>query len=117
MPNGIASSLQNFSPVPPLSHPDDPLGWHEIAEQRGVGRARDASTSGATKSGYTSISGFQDSATSPSGTRIAVHEYALTATADGRTGRLLSLVADPRILPFPECPDAVNFVHRLIGPR
>jgi hypothetical protein len=59
--------------------------------------------------------GFQDSATSPAGGRIAIHEYHLTATADPIAFRLLSIQADPRVLPYAECPVASPNVVRMIG--
>jgi Protein of unknown function (DUF2889) len=58
---------------------------------------------------------FQDSSTEPTGGRVAVHEYRLAATADPRTGRLLSLEADPRVLPFYECPLAARGLDALLG--
>jgi len=58
---------------------------------------------------------FQDSATVPAGGRVAIHEYKLAATADPKTMTLLGLKADPRILPYRECPNAVNTVSWLEG--
>ncbi|MEV0695427.1 DUF2889 domain-containing protein, partial [Streptomyces sp. NPDC050388] len=58
---------------------------------------------------------FQDSATVPEGGRRAVHEYRLHATAHARTGALLTLRAEPRILPYDECPLAVLNLDRLLG--
>jgi hypothetical protein len=58
---------------------------------------------------------FQDSATVPTGGRVAVHEYQLSAQADLVTGELLSVHADPRVLPYQECPMAAANVGRLIG--
>ena len=58
---------------------------------------------------------FQDSATTPAGGRAAVHEYSLTMTADPRSLAVLSLQAEPRILPQPECPSATANLSRLLG--
>jgi hypothetical protein len=60
-------------------------------------------------------SAFQDSGTTPSGQRAALHEYSLTATADPVSLKLLSLEATPRVLPFAECPSAAANLTRLIG--
>jgi len=49
------------------------------------------------------------------GGRTAVHEYHLTATADPASLRLLSVEAEPRVLPFTECPAAAPNVERLLG--
>lgn len=60
---------------------------------------------------------FQDSATTPSGGRAVVHEYRLSATADAQSLRLLSVEAEPRVLPFVECPSATANLSRLLGTR
>jgi len=57
---------------------------------------------------------FQDSAAKPDGTRAALHEYQLSATADPKSLRLLSIGATPRVLPFGECPGAVANISRLL---
>ncbi|HEY2659678.1 MAG TPA: DUF2889 domain-containing protein [Caulobacteraceae bacterium] len=58
---------------------------------------------------------FQDSATNPQGGRTAVHEYRLTAAADPGSLKLLAVYAEPRVLPYPECPAAAANVTRMIG--
>jgi hypothetical protein len=58
---------------------------------------------------------FQDSGMVPGDRRSAVHEYALHATADRVTGRLLTLNATPGVLPHPECVGAPANLARLIG--
>ncbi len=58
---------------------------------------------------------FQDSALTPDGSRVAVHEYLLHADADAETLALLAVRAEPRILPNPECPEAVDNIARLVG--
>jgi hypothetical protein len=57
---------------------------------------------------------FQDSAAKPDGTRAALHEYQLSATADPSSLRLLSIDATPQVLPFGECPGAVTNISRLL---
>jgi hypothetical protein len=114
--DGSSSPNQSSAAVPPLPHPDDPAGWHELAAQQGVGMRRARRIDLWRAHGLLQIdAGFQDSATSPAGGRVAVHEYTLQATADEATGRLVSVQAQPRILPFAECPGAVGNVDRLIG--
>lgn len=101
-----------------LVNPDDLEGWHPFQPQSGVAmrRARriDIWRDGAT---LRIDAGFQDSATSPDGSRVAVHEYSLTATADASTGTLVSLLPRAHILPFAECPAAVAQAQCLIGGR
>ena len=59
--------------------------------------------------------GFQDSGTHPDGGRVAVHEYAVSATIDPATMTIVALSADPRILPYAECPGAAANITRIIG--
>jgi hypothetical protein len=58
---------------------------------------------------------FQDSSGDPEYGRVAVHEYGLEAVIDATTGLVSSLRADPRVLPFLECPGAVDNITRLVG--
>lgn len=113
--DGTSLTTQNASAVVPLPHPDDPLGWHALEENRDVAmrRARriDAWFDDAIRIDAT----FQDSATTPDGGRAAIHEYHLSAVADPATQTLVSVVADARTLPFRECPSAAANVHRLHG--
>jgi hypothetical protein len=105
-----------LKPVGPVSRDDDPLGWHEFTDfpdmsfrrVRHIDVFRDQDL-------VRVVSRFQDSARLPDGLRTAVHEYIVTATADADAGELVSLEADPRILPFPECPLAVKNLSRLVG--
>jgi hypothetical protein len=103
------------TPVVSMCDPADPEGWHHLAEQSGVAMRR-ARWIDVWVDGLIHIeSGFQDSATSPAGGREAVHEYLVAATADPVTGQLLSISADPRILPYAECPAAAANAGRMIG--
>ena len=58
---------------------------------------------------------FRDSCWTPDGTEVAVHEYRLDATADADTLVVTSVTAEPRVLPYPECPGAAPNVVRMIG--
>jgi hypothetical protein len=100
--------------VPTLVHPEDPLGWHDLTEVQGVSlrRARWIDVQ-LVDSAIHIVAGFQDSATVPTGGRIAVHEYALTANAS-LDGELLSLTPDPRVLPYRSCSSAVSLTTRLL---
>jgi hypothetical protein len=113
--DGTSSGHQSAAQVVDLRRPDDPLGWHEFTEQKEVGMRR-ARRIDVWLDGVIQIdSAFQDSATNPNGGRTAVHEYRLSATADPKTLELLSVQADPRVLPYPECPAAAANVHRMVG--
>lgn len=43
-----------------------------------------------------------------------LHEYVVRATADG-AGRIATMTAEPRVLPWPECPAAATNVAGLVG--
>ena len=58
---------------------------------------------------------FQDSSTLPEGGRQSIHEYTLTARADMVTGIVHSVTPVPRVLPYDECPLAVQNVSVLVG--
>lgn len=114
--DGLPNPRQQHVRVPPLARPDDPLGWHPLDHVTGIS-ARRARRIDVRAGRVLEIDAmFQDSATAPDGSRVAVHEYLLTATADPVTGELLTVRADPRVLPYPEeCPLAAQGVHRLVG--
>ena len=103
-----------------LRNPADPQGWHDIPENDGPGfrRARRIDVSLDEQAGVIRIdSAFQDSAKRRGLGRVAIHEYNLRAVADAKTLELLEINAEPRILPFWECPGAVHNPQRLIGSR
>lgn len=127
----------NATPVAPLVREDDPAGWHALPSATGVAmrRARriDLWIDPAAPHLVQVDAMFQDSATTPEGGRVAVHEYTLAAVVDRAQGRLRSVRAQPRTLPYPECPAAaeqiavleglpvralrVEVLQRLAGPR
>ena len=106
--------------VTSLVHPEEPDGWHAFPEsaEMSMRRARridvwvEHTTAGDT---IHVDSSFQDSSGDPEFGRVAVHEYGLMATADRATGELTAGTADPRVLPFLECPGAVDNITRLVG--
>ena len=116
-PDGTArQDIQSNAPVVSLIHPDDPDGWHTFSEQQGVG-ARRARWIDVWQDGtdVCTSAGFQDSATRPDGGRQAVHEYRVHARADKAGLCLKAIEADPRVLPYQECPAAAGNISRLIG--
>lgn len=115
-PDGSSSTQQSCAIVPQLENAADPLGWHELPSQTGVGMRRARRIDVWPDGDLIRVeSGFQDSATSPGGERVAVHEYTLEAAIDRTTGRLQEVTAQPRVLPYAECPTAAANVHRLVG--
>ncbi|MDT7550886.1 MAG: hypothetical protein QOE84_3280 [Actinomycetota bacterium] len=113
--DGTSRWTHDVQPVPPLRNAADPVGWHEVVETAEVAMRR-ARRIDVRLDGVLRVDAmFQDSATTPAGHRIAVHEYGLTATMDPGTGELLTVHADPRVLPYQECPLAVLNVDRMVG--
>jgi hypothetical protein len=113
--DGRSRFIHDLRPVPPLAAPDDPLGWHQLGDVQEVSMRRARRIDVTTGNVITVDAMFQDSATVPTGGRVAVHEYQLSAQADPVTGELLSVHADPRVLPYQECPMAAANVGRLVG--
>jgi hypothetical protein len=105
------------TPVPDLRHPDDAEGWHAFTAQDGAAGMRRARRIDVWREQGRIVvdSAFQDSATTPAGGRMAVHEYRLRVTADAHSLQLLTIEAEPRILPHPECTAAPANLSRLLG--
>lgn len=102
--------------VPPLTDPDDPLGWHPLEPLASVGLRR-ARRLDVWREGdqYAVQSHFRDSMRDPEFEEVAVHEYDIDATIDVTTQQITSLVATPLVLPYPECPGAAPHVGWLVG--
>jgi hypothetical protein len=98
-----------------LRSPDDYQGWHDFVTPEGASMRRARRIDVSRDDLIRIDSHFQDSATTPSGVRQALHEYRVRATADPITFELLSIEAEPRVLPFAECPSAAANVARLVG--
>lgn len=104
------------APVPDLRRADDPAGWHAFTAQDGSAGMRRARRMDIWIDDVLVIdAAFQDSATTPAGGRAAIHEYSLRVTADPQSMRVLSIHAEPRILPHVECPSAIHNMSRLVG--
>lgn len=114
-PDGGSNPDQNAFEVAPLPHPDDPQGWHATEPLTGVSMRRARRIDVWVDELIRIDATFQDSASAPGGGRVAVHEYTLEATADPVSHRLLSVRAEPRILPYRECPAAADNVGRMVG--
>jgi hypothetical protein len=102
------------TPAPDLRHPDDPEGWHAFTVQDSVGLRRARRIDVWLNEVVVIDSAFQDSASTPQGGRAVVHEYRLRVTADLESQRVLSIEAEPRVLPHMECPSATANLSRLL---
>lgn len=112
----FSQSTQSSTPVGPLVHPEDPAGWHPLPEGNGPTMRRARRLDLWRDNGLIRIdAGFQDSGTTPTGARMAIHEYRVHAEVEPGTMRLVALQALPLILPYRECPGASIKATRLIG--
>ena len=99
-----------------LRNPADPDGWHRFPEIAGVSFRRARRIDLWREGGLIHIdAAFQDSAPREDGTRAALHEYRIAATADAETLELLTLEPEGRVLPFFECPGAIANARALVG--
>lgn len=103
------------SMVEPLDITDDPWAWHDLGHSEGPSMRRARRIDVSVGDRIIVEAHFQDSAAQRAGGRLAVHEYLLRATADRESQALLSLEADPRILPFDHCPAAILNIDILLG--
>jgi hypothetical protein len=111
--NGITHQIQV---VPPLADATDPWSWHELSTPPPLAMRRARRVDVWEEDGEVRIDAmFRDSAWEPDGVEIAVHEYHLVGAADAASLTLTSIVAEPRVLPFDECPLAARNVDRMIG--
>ena len=102
-------------PAGRLEPDDDPLAWHHIGVLApGAMRRRRLVevTEGAPHQVYAM---FRDSHVDEAGSETVLHEYVVTATLDPATLVLSSCRAQPRVLPWTECPEAAASAGRLDG--
>lgn len=100
-----------------LRNPADPQGWHEFPKIPGVSmrRARRIDVWRGEDGLIHIDAAFQDSAPRPDGTRAALHEYRISATAEPGSLNLATLEPEARVLPFHECPGAIVNARKLVG--
>ncbi|MDE8653557.1 DUF2889 domain-containing protein [Novosphingobium album (ex Liu et al. 2023)] len=112
---GAGRRPSSGAPTCDLRDPHDPQGWHAYAEQQGVGLRRARRIDVTRGEAIVIDAAFQDSATRPDGGRQALHEYRIMARVTPDTLGITAIEAEPRVLPFPECPGASRTLDRLIG--
>jgi hypothetical protein len=114
--DGSSRPIHQVQVVPFVVREDDPWAWHDLADINEVSSRRSRRVDVWFEDGLLQVDAFfQDAGTSPSGARIAVHEYTIHASADPQTFEVLAIEAVPQVLPFNECPLAATNVHRLVG--
>ena len=94
----------------------DPWGWHatDILERDWMRRRRCLDVSVDDDGAFSIWAMFRDTVGEENGAEVVLHEYAVTASRL-RGGVVGSIAAEPRVLPFPECPAAADAVGDLVG--
>ena len=94
---------------------DDPWAWHatDPLPSDHMRRRRCLDLRSEEDGAFSIWAMFRDTVGEPEGGEAVLHEYAVEAT--GRDGVLTEVRADPRVLPFPECPGAAAHVADLAG--
>jgi Protein of unknown function (DUF2889) len=99
----------------------DPLGWHPMPALRGGDMRRlrlmDVATDPADEAVLVVQAMFRDSHVDDDGDETVVHEYGLSARLARADLEVLAAVADPRVLPWQECPVAQASAGRIVGRR
>jgi hypothetical protein len=93
----------------------DPRGWHamEPLDRDWMRRRRCLDVSVDEGGGFSIWAMFRDTVGEEDGAEVVLHEYAVTASGVGTT--VGAIAAEPRVLPFPECPAAALAVGDLVG--
>jgi Protein of unknown function (DUF2889) len=117
--SGTGVPLVTGPEAPALTDPGDPLDWHEappidVDEMR---RARRHDLWRGSDGVLHVDAFFRDSHMAPAGLETVVHEYTVVATVSPDASTVLSCEATPRVLPWLECPQAVDSARRLAGMR
>jgi hypothetical protein len=93
----------------------DPWGWHatDMLERDWMRRRRCLDVSVGDNGAFSIWAMFRDTVGEESGAEVVLHEYAVTASGSGSV--VGAIAAEPRVLPFPECPAAADAVGDLVG--
>ncbi|CAN5574090.1 hypothetical protein BH09ACT8_BH09ACT8_26610 [soil metagenome] len=106
--------------APDLDNDADVLAWHRMSALplHGMRRRRridvyeiEVDGAGPVTVGVDAM--FRDTYVRADGTETIVHEYTLAAVVDAGTGLILESSAIPRVLPWQECPGAVDSARRI----
>jgi len=101
--------------APDLLSAEDPLAWHELPrlEPRSIRRRRRLDVAGGDPLAVDVH--FRDSHCDLDELEDVLHEYSLAATVDPATLTVLTSAAVARVLPWPECPEALASAGRIAG--
>jgi hypothetical protein len=114
--SGEAESVHAIRTAGPLVTDDDELAWHEFPERPVVSMRRQRRVDVTpVDDAYEIDAFFRDSYWEPDGTEMALHEYNVEAVVDATELTLRSVLATPRVLPFPECQWAPEHAALMVG--
>jgi hypothetical protein len=95
---------------------DDPWAWHDMEPPVLVMLRRRRRVDVWLEGDLIGVDAhFRDSVWEPDGTESALHEYTLEAHVERSSHRITDISAQPRVLPWPECPAAAPHVAQLVG--
>lgn len=102
-------------PAPDLAPTDDPLGWHDLPPMapRSVRRRRRIDVQAGELLALDVH--FRDSHLGADDPEDVLHEYTLAATVEPDTLEVRTAEATARVLPWPECPQAIASASRIVG--
>jgi hypothetical protein len=105
--------------APVLEPADDPLAWHAMAAlaPHTVRRRRrlDLVPPTGPAAAHRIDLHFRDSHVDGEGSETVLHEYTVTGSVNGSTGRIVDVAAVAQVLPWLECPGAVASAQRIAG--
>jgi Protein of unknown function (DUF2889) len=108
------TSAVPYGPTAPVIEADDPEGWHSLPEMTThTVRRRRALDVTRSDGGIRIWSHFRDSYAAKDH-EMVMHEYFVTATLDASM-RITEIAVDPLVLPWAECPGAVDSAQQLVG--
>jgi len=111
---GLGVPMQDCPPAPrPTTGDRD--AWHDIGplEMDWMRRRRCVDVRVERDGTFAIWAMFRDTVGEGGGDEVVLHEY--TVRVGGVDGVVGSVVAEPRVLPFPECPAAADAVGALVG--
>jgi hypothetical protein len=120
----LMSSFEAGDPVivtgpvaPNIDDPNDPHAWHAMVPLPMHGMRRRRLIDVAARGGGTvEIDAmFRDTYVRADGCETIIHEYTLTACVEAASGLILRSEATSRVLPWRECPAAVDSARRIEG--
>ncbi|HEY7947965.1 MAG TPA: DUF2889 domain-containing protein [Acidimicrobiales bacterium] len=102
-------------PPAPVDDGSDPWAWHATGtlDRDWMRRRRLMDVMVDRTGGFSLWAMFRDTVGEGDGAEVVLHEYAVEAS--GSAGVIDEIEAEPRVLPFPECPLAAAAVGDLVG--